>query len=90
MSWNQEISLNDSNDKVVWQLDRKGLTVKSLYLKCRSNLDSVPYMFIWKTKIPQRIKVFLWLLLRDRIQSKVNLKKKKLARKCKLHLVCLS
>jgi hypothetical protein len=29
---------------------------------------------IWKAKIPQRIEVFLWLVLKNRILSKVNLK----------------
>jgi hypothetical protein len=51
----EDICLNDSRDKFVWLLDKKGYSDKSLYLlylKCRSNLGRVPYMFIWKAKIP--------------------------------------
>ena len=72
----EDICLNDSRDNVIWLLDKKGFSVKSLYLNCRNNLGRVPYMFIWNAKIPQRIKVFLWLLLRDRILSKANLSKR--------------
>jgi hypothetical protein len=41
-----DICLNDARDKVVWLRDKKGHSVKSLYLKCRSNLGWVPYMLI--------------------------------------------
>jgi hypothetical protein len=37
----------------------------------------IPFWFIWKAKIPQRIKVFLWLILNDKILSKENLSKRK-------------
>jgi hypothetical protein len=47
------------------------------YLKRRSNLDKVPYWFIWKTNIPQRIKAFLWLILKNKILSKENFKARK-------------
>lgn len=33
---------------------------------------------VWKCKIPMKIKVFLWLVLHDRLQTGVNLKKKRL------------
>ena len=32
-----------------------------------------PYKFMWKTKIPQKIKIFLWLAIRNSILTKVNL-----------------
>jgi hypothetical protein len=34
-------------------------------------------MFIWKVKIPQRIKVCLWLVLKNRVLSKENLRARK-------------
>lgn len=58
----------------VWLINRKGFTIKSLYLKCRSNLDKVHYIFIWKAKILQLIKVFLWLLLMDKLLLKENMR----------------
>jgi hypothetical protein len=53
----EDICLNDSRDNVIWLLDKKGYSVKSLYHNYRSNLGRVPYMFIWKANISQRIKV---------------------------------
>jgi hypothetical protein len=69
----------DSKDKPYWILDKKGFSVKSLYKQFKQNTTRKPYWFIWKAKIPQRIKVFLWLILEDKILSKENLKKKELA-----------
>jgi hypothetical protein len=36
----------------------------------------VPYWFLWKTELPYKIKVFLWLVMRNKIITKDNLKKK--------------
>jgi zinc-binding in reverse transcriptase len=35
------------------------------------------YLSIWNTQIPLKIKNFLWLVKRNRVLTKVNLKKKK-------------
>jgi hypothetical protein len=40
-------------------------------------MTKTPYWFVWKAKIPQRIRVFLWLILKDKILSKENLEKRK-------------
>jgi hypothetical protein len=45
-------------------------------VKFKRNTIKKSYWFIWKAKIPQRIKVFLWLILENKILSKENLKKK--------------
>jgi hypothetical protein len=34
-------------------------------------------MAIWKCNIPLKVKIFMWMAMHDRIQSKVQLKKKK-------------
>jgi hypothetical protein len=36
---------------------------------------SVPYRFMWRSKLPHKIKVFLWLVVRNKILTKDNLKK---------------
>jgi hypothetical protein len=38
--------------------------------------------YLWKIKIPLKIKVFLWLLYREEILTKSNLVKRKLAWEC--------
>jgi hypothetical protein len=36
----------------------------------------VPYKFLWKSKLSQKIKVFFWLVIRNKILTKDNLKKR--------------
>jgi hypothetical protein len=67
--------INNQKDKVSWSLDKKGYSVKSFYSK-KCDQVRVPYYFLWKTNVPQKIKVFLWLVLRNRILTKDNLKKR--------------
>jgi hypothetical protein len=49
------------NDKVTWGLENSGeFTTKSIY--CRLSLGAVVMHFsnIWKIRVPQNIKIFLW------------------------------
>lgn len=39
-------------------------------------MSEVPFKFLWKVKIPQKIKIFLWLIARSKILSKGNLIKR--------------
>jgi hypothetical protein len=68
--------LADREDKPSWLLDKKGYSVKSMYNHFKQDGGRTPFWFIWKAKIPQRIKVFLWLILNDKILSKENLSKR--------------
>jgi hypothetical protein len=36
---------------------------------------TVPYGLLWKSKLPHKIKVFIWLVVRNKILTKDNLKK---------------
>jgi hypothetical protein len=45
-------------------------------MKKKCDQVCVPYVFMWKTKLPQKIKVFLWLVLRNKILMKDNLIKR--------------
>jgi hypothetical protein len=69
-------SLSDQDDRIVWGLDKKGFSVNSLYKKKVMDQVSVPYKFLWKSKLPQKIKIFIWLVVRNKILTKDNLKKK--------------
>jgi hypothetical protein len=72
----RDIHLTGADDSVSWTLDKKGFSAKSLYKKIRSDLSEVPFKFLWKVKIPQKIKIFLWLIARSKILSKGNLIKR--------------
>jgi hypothetical protein len=67
--------LTNIKDKVVWMLKKKDFSVKSLYIKMKNSLERFPCLVIWRAKIPHRIRVFLWIVLKDRILSKANLKR---------------
>jgi hypothetical protein len=69
-------TLTDQEDKLNWCLGTQGFTVNSLYKKNSMDQIKVPYRFLWKTKLPQKIKVFLWLVVRNKILTKDNLKKR--------------
>jgi hypothetical protein len=67
-------SLSDQDDRIIWSLDKKGFSVNSLYKKKVMDQVSVTYKFLWKSKLPQKIKNFIWLVVRNKILTKDNLK----------------
>jgi hypothetical protein len=69
-------SLSDQDDIIVWCLGKKGFSVNSLYKKKISDQVAVSYKFLWKSKLPQKIKIFIWLVVRNKILTKDNLKKR--------------
>jgi hypothetical protein len=66
---NQDLS--DQEDIIVWTLGKKGFCVNSLYKKMCDQVV-VPYRFLWKSKLPHKIKVFIWLVVRNKILTKDN------------------
>lgn len=70
---------SDSNiDEISWGLEHQGqFSVKSLYqfVSFRGVLESSSLQ-IWKLPIPPKIRVFLWLLVKNRILTKNNLIKR--------------
>ena len=64
------VTLRDEAYRLRWNVTSSGhFSVKSFYLAMQlSNL--VPYKFLWKVKIPLRVKTFLWLVLRKSILTR--------------------
>jgi hypothetical protein len=71
-----DIHLSQEIDRVNWSLDKNGFSTKSLYNRISCEGVKVPYRFLWKIKIPHKIKIFLWLIIKNRILSKENLIKR--------------
>ena len=74
-----DCSLTDNRaDRVIWALEKKNLfTTKSLYrFLTDRGVKSRVAGSIWKSKVPLKIKFFLWQLLNDKLQVAVNLAKK--------------
>jgi hypothetical protein len=55
----------------VW--GEKGFSVNSIYKKKMADQILIPYKFLWKSKLPQKIKIFMWLVVRNKILTKDNL-----------------
>jgi hypothetical protein len=65
-------------DKVWWQKSSgKGFQVKSFYKALLPSIGtSVPWKIIWKTKVPPRVRFFVWTAAMDRILTVQNLRRR--------------
>jgi hypothetical protein len=59
-----EVQQTLDEDKVRWKIGSSGqFRVKDLYVQLRAK-GSFPQKFLWKTKIPMKVKIFLWITLK--------------------------
>ena len=69
-----------SEDKWVWEKEGSGLfTCKSLFKHLIDNLIYAPlkfHHFIWKISIPNKVRVFSWLLILKKLNTQDLLQKK--------------
>jgi hypothetical protein len=72
-----EVHLRERANIFRWSLKYDGqISVSSMYQACLDS-DIVPHnSYLWKIKIPLKIKIFLWLLYREAILTKDNLVKR--------------
>jgi hypothetical protein len=71
------IILDQGSDIFRWDLNKTGIfSVRSMYLHLLNQHASFYYKFIWKIKIPVKIKIFFWYLQRGIILTKDNLARK--------------
>lgn len=68
-----DITLTEGRDRVYWGLEQSGkYTSRSLYkLMTTGGVRDMQMMMIWKCNIPFKVKIFMWMAIHDRIQSKV-------------------
>jgi hypothetical protein len=58
-----DVSLNGQGDVFLWILTKdKNFTVASMYKVIMEQGESRRNWFIWKLKLPLKIKIFLWYL----------------------------
>jgi hypothetical protein len=68
--------LEDEPDMASWKLENIGkFSVKSTYNALTSSDGGPHFKYIWKVKIPPKIKIFLWLVANDVILTKDNMVK---------------
>jgi hypothetical protein len=81
---NMAINSGGREDKRIWKFNNKGhYTVKSAYRYTMENLiDNEAYrvpgnwMLIWNLRIPQRVKIFLWRVVRGCLPTRDRLQRK--------------
>jgi hypothetical protein len=75
-----EVHLNDNEDHFKWSLTTShNFSVKSMYLDLLDdNMVYLVYLqkYLWKMKVPLKIKIFMWFLHRQEILTKDNLAKR--------------
>ena len=73
------VTLDETEDKEVWALEKSGyFTTSSLYkLLCFPGVVNQNMKDVWDSKIPLKIKFFVWQVFNDKLQSDENLIKGK-------------
>lgn len=71
------VSPSTEPDSFRWKFEPSGqFTASSLYLALHNGAAPFQAMDIWKARIPTKIKIFLWQLVRDRLPSGVEVQKR--------------
>ena len=71
------VNLSQEQDVFVWKLTTTGrFTVKSMYLDLLNSHTRFPWKYIWRMKVPLKIKIFMWFLQRKVLLTKDNLAKR--------------
>jgi hypothetical protein len=64
----------NANDSVAWNWSSKGkFTTKSIYNHLSNGVQGKKFQHIWKSKIPYKIKIFMWLVENNAILTKDNM-----------------
>ena len=72
-----EVQLSHQSDQLCWKLTRSGeFTVKSMYLDVINSSAIPSSKYVWKVKVPLKIKVFMWFVHKQVILIKDNLVKR--------------
>jgi hypothetical protein len=72
-----QVHLNDEKDMFVWGLTSSGIfSIKLMYLDLLDDDTKYLKKYIWKMKVPLKIKIFMWFLHRKVILTKDNLIKR--------------
>jgi hypothetical protein len=74
----ENVQLTNEGDTIRWALTpHEQFTTASLYRHCSfSRVVDVRIEDLWQSKLPLKIRNFVWLVYRDRIQMADNLRRK--------------
>jgi hypothetical protein len=84
----ERVNLTDQPDQLIWKWTASGVySTKSCYLATfREAQRCTAWRLIWKTWAPPRVKIFLWLVNKDRCWTAARLRRRRLPfnQKCSL------
>lgn len=65
----RDVQLSDQQDVATWNFGKTNCyTASSAYqVQFFGSLNKHKWMMVWKTKVPNKCKIFLWLFLQDRL-----------------------
>jgi hypothetical protein len=73
----ENLPLSSTPDRISWKLNRNGIfSTKSVYKFLELPLAGSHNKWIWRTKIPLKIKIFMWQLCRNALPTRENLRKR--------------
>jgi hypothetical protein len=68
----QGLPLGDHEDTISWSLEPLGVySNRSMYLSLSQGATVTCFKDLWKTRVPPKIKNFLWQLIRSRVSASV-------------------
>ena len=81
------VQIGGGEDKIKWKLEKSGMySTKSMYrLLSFEGVINKRLQNLWNNRMPTKLKVFMWLLFQNRLQSGEALKK--IGRGRQVHLV---
>jgi len=72
------VSLNDEPDSFTWSLTSTGIfSVKSMYANFMNGHTVFLKKYLWRIKVPLKIRIFMWFLHRKVLLTKDNLAKRR-------------
>lgn len=79
MSLLDDFPLNLEDDKFTWVLEKSGkYSTNSMYRRLMfRGVNNKRMKRMWRSKLPQKLKVFAWLVAQNKLQTGDNLKKRK-------------
>nr|XP_051197209.1 uncharacterized protein LOC127310588 [Lolium perenne] len=74
----QELPTDDQHDVVSWSLEPSGMfSAKSVYYGLTQGASVSHFRDVWRARVPPKIKVFLWQLIRGKLPSSEQVAKRR-------------
>jgi hypothetical protein len=66
----QALPVSTRDDVISWSLEPSGsFSTRSMYLRLSHGAEIVLFKDVWRTRVPPKVKIFLWQLIRGRLPT---------------------